>query len=281
MSKIADIMALAALERDARQAELSQLVEPELAAAITPVLDLPATEAQPVIRRLVATARDPVIRVEDASYDIKPDQWFPRPLLAELKNACETDQEYALIALGYWCALRACEYTILQWQDMGWDPQSIRHGRTDVLRVTRIKKRRRVGNRLLARMAHDVILNKGTVGALRRWWSNRDGVDAGSPWIFPGQDGQQSCPKTIVRRFQRIAARCRSYDPREYRWCRIHSLRHTMAVHMVEGGFEMVDIQTRLGHSSIETTQIYAQMTTPRKRDVSRAMSLSEAVAIF
>jgi len=43
----------------------------------------------------------------------------------------------------------------------------------------------------------------------------------------------------------------------------------------------MADIQTRLGHSSIESTRVYAQMSTPRKRRTSRAMGISETIVGF
>lgn len=40
-----------------------------------------------------------------------------------------------------------------------------------------------------------------------------------------------------------------------------HSMRHTTATHMVEAGIPLLIIKNFLGHSSIETTQIYASVT--------------------
>ena len=40
-----------------------------------------------------------------------------------------------------------------------------------------------------------------------------------------------------------------------------HSWRHTIAVHMIEAGLSIVVIKNFLGHSSIVTTQIYAELT--------------------
>ena len=40
-----------------------------------------------------------------------------------------------------------------------------------------------------------------------------------------------------------------------------HTMRHTTATHMVEAGIPLLVIKNFLGHSSIETTQVYAKVT--------------------
>ena len=40
-----------------------------------------------------------------------------------------------------------------------------------------------------------------------------------------------------------------------------HSMRHTTATHMVEAGIPLLVIKNFLGHSSVETTQVYAKVT--------------------
>lgn len=279
METLDDIMGLAALPPDARRRILARIVGQGLAGAISPALNLPTEEAKAIVRKLVPDAG--LTRTDKPRESLSPDRWFTRSMMQELKSACETPQEYALVAVGYLCGLRATEYTLLQWQDLGWSPKGRRTGRTEVIRVTRVKKRRRVRNEIVTRMVHDVVLDSGTMRALRDWCESREGPDVDSPWVFPGQDAGQACAKTILRRFQRVARRCPSYNPDEYRWRRIHSLRHSLAVHMVEGGFEMSDIQDRLGHDSAESTRIYAQMSGPKKRMTARDMTASDAIARF
>ena len=41
----------------------------------------------------------------------------------------------------------------------------------------------------------------------------------------------------------------------------MHSFRHSIAVHMLECGESLVVIKAFLGHTSIETTTIYAEVT--------------------
>ncbi len=80
-------------------------------------------------------------------------------------------------------------------------------------------------------------------------------ADPSEPALFISKSGKRLSPSDVTRRLTRWvqeAAIAGRVSP--------HSLRHSFATHMLEGGADLRSIQELLGHSGISTTQVYTRV---------------------
>jgi site-specific recombinase XerD len=80
--------------------------------------------------------------------------------------------------------------------------------------------------------------------------------------LFLSKSGKRLSNSDVTRRlglWTREAAMAAGVSP--------HSLRHSFATHLLEGGADLRTIQELLGHASISTTQVYTRVDAARLRD--------------
>ncbi len=140
----------------------------------------------------------------------------------------------AILETFYSTGARLSELTALNVGDIEWDAGLVRlFGKGRKERVVPI------GSKALAaiRSYRDAI-GRGHTGAL-----------------FVGTTGQRLSSRTIAR-IVKVAARAAG-EPE----ASPHTLRHSFATHLLEGGADLRAIQDMLGHASLATTQRYTHLT--------------------
>ncbi|MGH2630434.1 MAG: site-specific tyrosine recombinase XerD [Actinomycetota bacterium] len=194
----------------------------------------PATSiAQPKLPRSLPhpLAVDEVARLLDA-----PDRETPAGL-----------RDRAILELLYGAGLRVSELTGLDVDDVDLDEGAVRV-------LGKGGKEREVPLGRYAREAVAAYLTRA-----------RPSLVAGSARgaLFLNQRGgrlsRQSCDRMI-----RAAARAAGID----RHVSLHTLRHSFATHLLEGGADVRVVQELLGHASVATTQIYTLVTREHLREV-------------
>ncbi|MDC7229045.1 MAG: tyrosine-type recombinase/integrase [Sphaerochaetaceae bacterium] len=73
--------------------------------------------------------------------------------------------------------------------------------------------------------------------------------------LFVGRRGRKLTRQAIYKRFVSYCGEC-GLD------AKVHTLRHSFATHLLEGGADLRSVQELLGHADIKTTQIYTHVDT-------------------
>ena len=148
-------------------------------------------------------------------------------------------RDRAMLELTYSCGLRAQEVIDLDLGSPDFEAERLRvEGKGSKTRL--------------------VPIGEPAQGALRRY------LDRGRPALVAGRDepallvsksGRRLHPSDLRRRLERWvrqAALAGGISP--------HTLRHSFATHLLEGGADLRAIQELLGHSSLSTTQVYTRV---------------------
>jgi integrase/recombinase XerD len=101
-----------------------------------------------------------------------------------------------------------------------------------------------------------------TAKLLRNYLRERRDV---GPYLFTGRKGPLQ--KRQVQKLFTDYAKAAGIKART-----VHSLRHSMAVHLLEAGSSIEYVADHLGHKNIQNSRIYAQITNPLREKVLREL---------
>lgn len=172
----------------------------------------------------------------------------PGEIEALLESAEGSDplvlRDRAILELLYAAGLRVSELVGLDWQEVDLDSRTVRV----------------VGKGGKERM---VPFGKPAADALRAWFAAWDSVrrpaqEVEEPVFLNHRGGRLSdrSVRRILDRYVDGVAFASGIHP--------HTLRHTFATHLLEGGADLRAIQELLGHSSLSTTQKYTHVDIER-----------------
>ncbi len=155
-------------------------------------------------------------------------------------------RDRAMLELAYSCGLRCEEIVNLDQGSMDFDSEQLR---------------------VMGKGSKERILPVGEPAqrALRRYLEQGRRAlvtDPRQQALFLSKSGRRLSNSDITRRlglWTREAAMAAGVSP--------HSLRHSFATHLLEGGADLRTIQELLGHASISTTQVYTRVDAARLRD--------------
>ncbi len=156
--------------------------------------------------------------------------------VATLLDATDRRRLRTMLRVGYAAGLRISEVCRLQVGDI----DSAR----GVIRV------RGKGDR-----ERETVLSPALLAELRAWYG---WARPGKTWLFPGQTAAGHISAQAVSRALRDAVERAGIT----RHVTFHGMRHAFATHLLERGVELCVIQHMLGHKSIKTTGLYAQVRT-------------------
>jgi integrase/recombinase XerC/integrase/recombinase XerD len=155
-------------------------------------------------------------------------------------------RDRAMLELAYSCGLRCEEIVNLDEGSLDFETEQLR---------------------VLGKGSKERILPVGEPAqrALRRYLDKGRhalAVDKRERALFLSKSGRRLSNSDVTRRlglWTREAALAAGVSP--------HSLRHSFATHLLEGGADLRTIQELLGHASISTTQVYTRVDAARLRD--------------
>lgn len=220
-----------------------------------------------VARNLVAIRMFLRFLLAEGELERDPTAWLPSPSIRRLLphalsveeidallRACGGDhwreqRDRALLEVLYACGARISEAVGLRTDGLEPRLRVLRlHGKGDKMRLVPIGERARE--------------------ALERWLSDgwtRVVGDRRAPAVFLTRSGR---PLDRVNGWRRVKAAALAAGISTE--ITPHTLRHSFATHLIEGGADLRAVQEMLGHASIRTTQIYTHLDAEQMRGLHR-----------
>jgi integrase/recombinase XerD len=168
---------------------------------------------------------------------------FTQTEIQQLYRATETEQEKAILHMGYGCGLRVNEISQLNKEDLRLTENLI------IVQKGKNSKRRLVPISDKIKNEIDFFLSL---------------EQTNEKAVFINSKGRRMKEWTLNKILKKLIERTNfgnQLETEELKKIGIHSLRHSIATHLLENGMKLEQVQQFLGHSHIESTEIYTHVS--------------------
>ena len=177
-------------------------------------------------------------------FDISTVKYFTSQEITKLFSVISDKRDKALFTSIYYLGLRAVEATWLTVDDVNFNDSKI---------LIRAAKRGKSGDQFLPKPAQKY---------LKAWLESREEMayrlNIQSPALFLSRKRGALSVMQIERLFKNYCKKAKLKDESRHH---PHSLRHSIAVHMADGGVPVEHVQILLRHKQIANTMIYYEIT--------------------
>lgn len=158
-------------------------------------------------------------------------------------------RDRAMLTIFYGCGLRRNEGYNLDLSDINFDRQ-----------ILYVRKGKNYKERL-------VPFNRTALGYLQEWvydWRPRMLAGKQAEALFISQRGKRMDTQSMALRLKTLQHRTNNSELQQ-KTVRLHVLRHSIATHLLQNGMGLEKIGRFLGHTSLESTQVYTHLMEAEK----------------
>jgi integrase/recombinase XerD len=153
-------------------------------------------------------------------------------------------RDKAMLSVFYGCGLRRNEGVQLNIDDINWE-RSILH----------VKKGKNYKERFVPFSAVNKKYLQDYLYESRPYFSKDNSTES----FFISQKGKRMQGQSLMMRLKIVLKRTGNVDIKQ-KEITLHTLRHSIATHLMQAGMKIENISQFLGHSSLESTQIYTHL---------------------
>ena len=174
---------------------------------------------------------------------------FTQSEIQELYNA-SNEQEKAILNIAYGCGLRVGELSLINKEDIRF---------TENLLI--VQKGKNSKRRIIP-------INTKVTEELQNYLESQSNINKAIFLNIKGRRMQEWTFNKILKELINKTSFGQSFSIEEMHKIGIHSLRHSIATHLLENGMKIEQVQTFLGHSHIESTEIYTHINQQQINDL-------------